>query len=457
MGTFGASSSSGGEGPIKPPGKKSTSKTPPKTPTKPETSAKTPAKTSAKAPPTPAKTPKTPKKGGRAKDAEEPEQEPEGEGDSIASDEDDENEGEDFEGSEEDYGSDLGLLDFVIADSDVEEEEEEEEVVENNIDRPDSGIEMEPDEDPKNGGFNIVRLIQYTNKGGADDVCPINMGAEYFTVQYGDFLLDLSNFTIIDWVHVRNYYGEERFIPRRMLQSIRLPWGLPTNIKLDDNGVGLPVAFVGEVIPAAFGGIDFDEDEVVMVKVPGDPTTVIDFERRVGEIKMREPKIKPISKKGKEIEEESEEEAELLTSPCDYPWGLRVNLAWINRWIIGKTPGKKAKGDKKGKEKDSSGEGPSKGPSKRKRDVDEEEPKPKPKKRATLTTVSRPDDESIYEVFTTVSRTTNGGSKQALRSRTVQIQNNIAIDGSLVSVRIRFFQELQASKASGRTRSSLRR
>lgn len=380
-------SDNGGEGSSKAAGKKPAKtplKSPPQTPKK---SAKTPAK--------------APKKGKISKKAAEEEQESEGSGDEIVDNKVEESEGEEFSGSEEEYDSDLGLRDFVVPDSEVEEEEVLEEA-ENSVDRPDTGIEMEPDQEPQNDGFNIVRLIQYTDKGGADDACPIKTEADYFTVQYGDFLLDLSDLKTVDQVHVRNYYDQERFIPRRMLQSIQLPWGLPTTVKLDDeNGVGLPVAFVGEVIPAAFGGIDFDEDETVMIKTPGDPTVVIDFERRVGEIKMRAPKIKRlVSKKGKEkepfqeSESESEEEVELLTSPCDFPWDLRVDPDWIDQYIVGKTPPKKGRSRRgKGKEKDN-GEGSSKGPSKRKRDDEEEEPKPKPKKRATLTTVSKTKGES---------------------------------------------------------------
>lgn len=62
-----------------------------------------------------------PKKGKAKKDAEEG-QESEGEGDVVASDEEEESLGDEFSGEEEEYDSDIGLLDFVVADSDVEEE-----------------------------------------------------------------------------------------------------------------------------------------------------------------------------------------------------------------------------------------------------------------------------------------------------------------------------------------------
>jgi hypothetical protein len=208
---------------------------------------------------------------------------------------------------------------------------------------------------------------------------------------YGDFLLELSNTKIVDRVQVRNYWGQERFVPRRMLQDIYLPWGFPTKIPMADDGVGLPLAFLQEPVPARFGGgVDFDDDEAVMVKRESDPTIIVDYERRAGELQRRAPKVKSLVVKDSEDEEEEEEE-ELLIRPHQYPWGIRVDEDWLNNWLSDKAPksAEETTGKNGGKRKSGGDSGGSPAP-KRKRGDQDDEPEPKPKKRAVLTTTPFP-------------------------------------------------------------------
>ncbi|KUJ12178.1 uncharacterized protein LY89DRAFT_673959 [Mollisia scopiformis] len=333
------------------------------------------------------------------------EPEPEGSGDEVEEgDQDSDEESLGSNDSEESYDSELGLHDFVVPDEEVENSQgsggssDHTEVV----DRPDRGIEMAPPDNVEVKDFNIVRLIQFTNKAGNDAKCPIVLNANYFKVDYGDFLLRLNTYSSenIDRIHVRNYSGQERYIPRRMLQSVELPWSFLSDIELDDeNGIGLPLAFVGEIIPADFGGgVDFDENEAVMIKANGNPTKVVDFEGRVGEIQMRQDKIKRLAqpeggrKAFEEEEGEEQEEEDLLYAPFEFPWELRVNVEWLDQWnwLISNESKSSSQGSNTDKDKGKGTSDSTRKSEPRKRGHDDDEPKPKPKKRAKLTTVSKP-------------------------------------------------------------------
>ncbi|KAF8854537.1 hypothetical protein BDZ45DRAFT_747448 [Acephala macrosclerotiorum] len=310
----------------------------------------------------------------------------EGEGEDLGSDGDDDDDEDDSS-----LDSDGNLRDFVVSDEELDEGqeefdelekakkgkdkgkgrgEEEEEVID--VPRPKVGIEIDPPGagiGRKANSFNIKRLIPYTDKAGNDTRCPIILGAPYFMSAYGDFLLELGATKTVDRVQVRNYWGQERFVPRRMLQDIYLPWGFPTKILMDD--------------------VDFDDDEAVMIKREANPTIIVDYERRAGELQRRAPKIKTLVVKDSEGEDEEEEE--LLIRPHEYPWGIRVNEDWLNGWLRDKAPksaketkDKKGGGDRKRKSGGGSGEGPA---PKRKRGDQDDDPAPKPKKRAVLTTV----------------------------------------------------------------------
>ncbi|KAE8450814.1 hypothetical protein EG329_005727 [Mollisiaceae sp. DMI_Dod_QoI] len=164
-------------------------------------------------------------------------------------------------------------------DDEAEEKDDEDDDNQEDEDRPTQSIERQPTTEglkDKRNSFNIARLIEYTDKSGAKAKCPIRMNPRYFYSAYGDFLLVLSWVKTVDRVQVRNYWGQERYVPRRMLQDIYLPWGIPTRIRMDEDGV---VAKKG--------------------------------------------------KNGKKIVLVEEEEQEILIRPHKYPWKIRVTEDWL--------------------------------------------------------------------------------------------------------------------------------
>lgn len=119
-----------------------------------------------------------------------------------------------------------------------------------------------------------IDSIQFTDKAGnvvPDDETPININASYFWVTYGDFVLELPNSTwrttTRGWARVRNYEGQERYVPKRMLQRIEFPWGIAQDIETIPDGVPLPLRFFRQDTTGT-GGCPFVAEEAVMEVTP---------------------------------------------------------------------------------------------------------------------------------------------------------------------------------------------
>ncbi|KAH7333418.1 hypothetical protein BKA65DRAFT_44490 [Rhexocercosporidium sp. MPI-PUGE-AT-0058] len=132
--------------------------------------------------------------------------------------------------------------------------------------QPTTGIERAVQKRGSPRAFVIVRLIENTDKTGNNIKSAIRLGKHYFDADFGDFLLDISG-PRTDTAQVRNYAGQERYIPRRMLQNIYQPWDIPAKTKVMDDGVPLPLMFLKEdMTPEEAGGsVAFENEEPVMV------------------------------------------------------------------------------------------------------------------------------------------------------------------------------------------------
>ncbi|XMA14754.1 hypothetical protein WAI453_007545 [Rhynchosporium graminicola] len=154
--------------------------------------------------------------------------------------------------------------------------------------RPTRGLERPVQKAGNPKTFKIVRLIENTDKTGNNIPSAIRLRTHYFDVDFGDFLLDLSG-PRAEIAQVRNYAGQERYVPRRMLQDKYQPWDIPATTKVVENGVPLPLMFVREEISAdeTEGMVPFEEEEPVMVmdELSGDAlqrVTATDYERKAG-------------------------------------------------------------------------------------------------------------------------------------------------------------------------------
>ena len=159
--------------------------------------------------------------------------------------------------------------------------------------QPTAGIErpVQKPGTPKN--FTIVRLIENTDKRGNNIKSAIRLRKHYFDADFGDFLLDMSG-PRTETAQVRNYAGQERYIPRRMLQAVYQPWDIPSKTKLTDSGVPLPLAFLNRDVTAdeAAGNVDFGEEEPVMIMDLLDGSDdqevqVTDWERKAGRLSLK--------------------------------------------------------------------------------------------------------------------------------------------------------------------------
>lgn len=191
--------------------------------------------------------------------------------------------------------------------------------------RPETGLESLPEPvDATKLPFKIVRLIRNTTKTGIEANSSIDMDALWFSVNYGDFLLDLTPPDKRQIAHVRNYQGEERFVPRRMLQPTYIPWGIPEGVpQVAGNGSPSPLRIVQmNIFPEHSGGVPFFRGEYVMVLETGE---LVDFERR----------------RGNEVSVESGRRAVqklTLDEVVDEPWGILVDESKL-KWGFETTEG----------------------------------------------------------------------------------------------------------------------
>ncbi|KAI9050356.1 hypothetical protein LZ554_005522 [Drepanopeziza brunnea f. sp. 'monogermtubi'] len=260
-----------------------------------------------------------------------------------------------------------GTAPIVIATEPGEEEDEDGDKEEEKDDeegevgqQPSKGIERPVSRRGTPKTFTIVRLIEHTNKNGDAAVRPaIRVGdrAPWFRVDYGDFLLDLST-PRSDIAQVRNYLGQERYIPRRMLQPIYQPWDIPARIRIRDDGVPLPLAFLLDEKAAveSKGNVGFEMGEAVMVMGKLDGTVkqevlVTDYERHAGSFEI----------------------SQLDQSSAGAPWGLLVHAedlkaAWTKASApkLQKVPKKRERSEEddedEDEEEDDGGQGPVKKP-----------------------------------------------------------------------------------------------
>ncbi|KAI9048332.1 hypothetical protein LZ554_008125 [Drepanopeziza brunnea f. sp. 'monogermtubi'] len=179
---------------------------------------------------------------------------------------------------------------------DVDKEEEEEVDIDDEQfgKQPAVGIERRVTKPGTARSFTIVRLIGGTDKRGKtlEGESLVTLRAPWFSVDIGDFLLDLSR-QRSDAAHVRNYWGQERYIPRRMLQSVYQPWNMPARTRITDDGVPIPLGFLLQSSRARDVGstVPFEEGEAVMIMSEdgegadsNQVVRVLDYERRAGEL-----------------------------------------------------------------------------------------------------------------------------------------------------------------------------
>ncbi|PVH70260.1 hypothetical protein DL98DRAFT_597956 [Cadophora sp. DSE1049] len=188
--------------------------------------------------------------------------------------------------------------------------------------QPTTGIER-PVQKPGNPKtFTIVRLIENTDKRGNSIKSAIRLRKHYFDTDFGDFLLDMSG-PRTDTAQVRNYAGQERYIPRRMLQNVYQPWDIPSKPKITDSGIPLPLAFLNRGVTAeeAAGNVEFEEEEPVMIMNILDGShdqevQVTDWERKAGRISLKQ-----------------------LSRQYERPWGILIDRdALITAWSKAAAP-----------------------------------------------------------------------------------------------------------------------
>ena len=89
---------------------------------------------------------------------------------------------------------------------------------------------------------------------------------------------------------MRNIKGEMKMLSGRLLKPVDMPWGLPTTLPYDENGVPLKIAYPKMDIDKKLGGgrmFEAGEPLLVLTKLGEDPDVmlpVIDFEGYRGEI-----------------------------------------------------------------------------------------------------------------------------------------------------------------------------
>ena len=262
------------------------------------------------------------------------------------------------------------------------EKETDTEYEDPDAEQPITGIER-PVKKPGNPKtFTIVRLIENTDKRGNNIKCAIRLRKHYFDTDFGDFLLDMSG-PRTETAQVRNYAGQERYIPRRMLQSVYQPWDIPSKTKLTYCGVPLPLAFLNRDMTAeeAAGNVGFEEEEPVMIMdllhgSDDQEVQVTDWERKAGKLSLKYlnrqyerpwgilidrdtlltawskaaapklPKMKVFAKGAKS--KRKYEDDSIDTDELDAV-GERHRVGFTWRKAVGKQETKKQKGDEKGK------------------------------------------------------------------------------------------------------------
>lgn len=141
-------------------------------------------------------------------------------------------------------------------------------------------------------------------------------------------MLDLPNPTDMTitrgWSRVRNYEGQERYMPDRMLQRMDRPWAISPDIEQLDTGIGLPLRhFVRDTIGTS--GCPFVENEAVMKVAREDDNdddddgdyTVIDHEKNID--------VVPKMQEGVGV---------TLVRRWRFPWDFRVSQDGLNEWNI---------------------------------------------------------------------------------------------------------------------------
>ncbi|KAH7381757.1 hypothetical protein BKA64DRAFT_212667 [Cadophora sp. MPI-SDFR-AT-0126] len=188
--------------------------------------------------------------------------------------------------------------------------------------QPTTGIERPVQKTGNPKTVVIVRLIENTDKRGNNIKSAIRLRKHYFNTDFGDFLLDLSG-PRTDIAQVRNYAGQERYIPRRMLQNVYQPWDIPAKTKVVDGGIPLPLAFLNLDVTAeeAAGSVDFEDEEPVMIMSVLDGSNdqevqVTDWERKAGRLSLKQ-----------------------LSRQYEKPWGILIDRdALVNAWSKAAAP-----------------------------------------------------------------------------------------------------------------------
>jgi hypothetical protein len=182
--------------------------------------------------------------------------------------------------------------------------------------------------------FRIARLIRNFDKVGIERDPEIDPQDPEFTVNFGDYLLHLGHDPAAWISSFRNMAGQEGLVPVRMIQEIHLPWGLPENIQITDDGVGIPIEFATDDLrnaaPMDHGGIL--QNKALLVS-DGDANVavnplVLDLQAELiasGDIDANESfrNVLNVERSFRTIHET------YLDKRYDYPWNLRISADWL--------------------------------------------------------------------------------------------------------------------------------
>ena len=150
---------------------------------------------------------------------------------------------------------------------------------------------------PQPEEFRIARLIRYmdASRGSLPTVgdwqFEFRVNDPDFRTNYGCFLLYVNYIPGQAEQRMRNYTGQEGYVPTRMLQYIDMPWGLPSNLELDDDGEPLNIVRLDNVLSDVEpDGNSFESNAVVHLyeTSAGGEQSFIDFEGDLGVVQIED-------------------------------------------------------------------------------------------------------------------------------------------------------------------------
>jgi hypothetical protein len=143
--------------------------------------------------------------------------------------------------------------------------------------------------------FRIARLIRYMDASRGilpaigDWPFEFRVGDPDFRTNYGCFLLYVTYIPGQTEQRMRNYTGQEGYVPTRMLQYIDMPWGLPLTLELDEDGDPSKINRLDNILSYVEpDGNSFESNTVVHLyeTAAGGEQHFVDFEGYLGEVEI---------------------------------------------------------------------------------------------------------------------------------------------------------------------------